>query len=215
MDNKEKELTPPIICGHCDNKAPMEIIYRYSQVEPEYVEKFQQDLNLGDVYELLLCLSCGNISLRKYWWYEFFQPDEIKAEELYPTVQNFPVGLPASIQKAYQAAIKVKNIDANAFGVLIGRVLEMVCIDREAAGKFLGDKLSNLASKGEIPDKLVDVAMNLKDLRNIGAHAILGELTVNEIPILDDLCKAILEYVYTAPYLAKKAEEKLKKLKKS
>jgi len=109
--------------------------------------------------------------------------------------------------------MKVKAVDSNAFGVLIGRTIEMVCVDRDASGRFLSDKLTSLAKKGEIPDKLVRVASVLNKLRNVGAHAELGELTTDEVPILDDLCRALLDYVYTAPFLAQKAEDALNALK--
>ena len=33
----------------------------------------------------------------------------------------------------------------------------------------------------------------------MGAHAASGELTESEIPILDELCEAILEYIYVSP----------------
>jgi hypothetical protein len=89
----------------------------------------------------------------------------------------------------------------------------MVCEDRSAGGKDLHSKLQDLATKGEIPTKLVGVADSLRNLRNVGAHAVLGELSNAEVPILDDLCKAILEYVYSAPYLAKQAEDRLNSLK--
>jgi hypothetical protein len=53
----------------------------------------------------------------------------------------------------------------------------------------------------------------LRIFGNIGAHPTLGELSDAEVPILDNLCKAILEYVYTAPFLAEQAEKKVKQLK--
>ena len=59
------------------------------------------------------------------------------------------------------------------------------------------------------------MAHNLRQLRNVGAHANLGDLTTNEIPFLDDLCLAILEYVYSAPLLLQSAENKLQEIKKS
>jgi hypothetical protein len=108
-----------------------------------------------------------------------------------------------------------KLLDVNAYGVLIGRVLELICEDRNAGGTFLGERLADLAVKGEIPEKLVGVANSLRNLRNIGAHATLGELTPGEIPILDNLCRAILEYVYSAPYLVAQAEKRVEALKKS
>ena len=73
--------------------------------------------------------------------------------------------------------------------------------------------LKELAAKNEIPDKLVKVASGLKDFGNIGAHAGSGDLTEKEIPILNALCSAILEYVYSAPHLATIAENKLKTIK--
>ena len=75
--------------------------------------------------------------------------------------------------------------------------------------------MDDLSRKGEIPEKLVKVADNLRHLRNVGAHADLGELTQSDEPVLSSLFNAILEYVYSAPYLVQKAEDQLKKLKES
>jgi len=106
----------------------------------------------------------------------------------------------------------VKPIDSNAFGVLIGRVIDLVCTDRNATGSTLNNKLEDLAKRGEIPQKLVGVASGLRKLRNVGAHAELGELTPEEVPIMEDLCRALLDYVYSAPFLAQKAQDKIDQL---
>ena len=89
----------------------------------------------------------------------------------------------------------------------------MVCEDRAAKGHSLNDKLDDLASRQEIPTKLVAVATKLRHFRNIAAHALLGELTTEEIPILDDLTRALLEYVYSAPHLVDQADKRLQALK--
>jgi hypothetical protein len=89
----------------------------------------------------------------------------------------------------------------------------MICVDRDASGRLLSDKLKSLADKGEIPEKLVRIASALTKLRNVGAHAELGELTTDEVPILNDLCCAVLDYVYNAPFLAQTAEDALNALK--
>jgi hypothetical protein len=91
--------------------------------------------------------------------------------------------------------------------------MELVCIDRGAKGRNLSLQLKDLANRGEIPAKLVDVADGVRNLGNVGAHAGVGELTSAEVSIIDDLTRAILEYVYSAPLLAMKAEERLRKLK--
>jgi hypothetical protein len=49
-------------------------------------------------------------------------------------------------------------------------------------------------------------ARGLRQFRNVGAHAELGELTKEEAPILENLTRAILEYVSSAPLLIAQAD---------
>ena len=202
-------------CGHCNNRAPMVRVAEYSQVCSNCDEQSAMQWDAGDIFLLLLCPACGGVILVSFHYHDMMDPpgsEDFKT--LYPTRGRFPLGLPKRIMKAYEAAMKVKTIDANAYAVLIGRMLEMVCDDRNAVGKTFYDKLADLAAKKEIPEKLVGVAHGIRGLRNIGAHASEGDLTPAEVPILDDLSKAILEYIYSAPFLAGQAEERLQKLKK-
>lgn len=212
---KKNEFTEPAKCGHCGNFAPMKIGADFSAIKQVYDEDIDVSYREGYIYEILVCPSCSKINLGA----RYFNQIECDAfpsslEIIYPSNDQIPVGLPVSIEKAYITAIKVKQIDANAYGVLSGRLLEMICEDRKANGKNLNSKLEDLSKKGEIPSNLVGVANGLRNLRNVGAHAVLGELTQDEIPIVNNLTKAILEYVYSAPHLAHIAEEKLNKLRK-
>ncbi len=212
MTASEKRFSEVMGCVHCSNKAPMEIVSSYSTVCIHADEKYEEEWEAGDVYELLLCPACLGVTLRKYFYHEYMEPDDVDNRILYPAGKDVPSGLPSRIAQAYEAATKVRGIDANAYGVLLRRLIELVCIDREAAGKTLFDKLESLAKTDEIPQKLVGVAHGLRQLGNVGAHADIGELTPAELPVLDGLCKAILEYVYSAPLLAQQVEEKLAKL---
>ena len=222
--SQEKRQTDFQTCNHCGNHAPMEIGAEYYRSTksicdddpyeiPDYVPEE------GFRYHLLLCLACKEVTLREY--FDAYYLDEyINPKTLYPSTKSRLFGLPTKIQQAYEIAFKVRVIDVNAYAVIIGRILEMTCEDRNAIGDTLNKKLNDLAEKGEIPTKLVEVAHSLRRLRNFGAHAYLGELTRDEIPILDDLCRAILEYVYNAPFLVEQAERRLdiieyKKTKKS
>lgn len=212
MTKNEKQLSGTTLCSHCGNHAPMEIVSTYSQVQTIGDESLGMTWDSGDDYNLLLCPACKAVTLCTYSWHECDDPDDIVARILYPTANKVPAGLPGQIRTAYEAALKVKTIDANAYAVLLGRVLEMVSLNRKASGKVLQEQLTDLAKRGEIPDKLVGVAKGLRNLRNVGAHPILGELTRSEVPILENLCKAILEYVYSAPLLAQQAEDCLLQL---
>ncbi|MFH0778411.1 MAG: DUF4145 domain-containing protein, partial [Candidatus Eisenbacteria bacterium] len=203
-------------CGHCGNVAPMQIVQEYSQVQSYEDPQSGFSWDAGPVYELLCCPACRQITLRTCYWHQIIHDEtEPKYKVLYPLTIASPHGLPPAVRRAYDAAKKVKSIDANAYGVLLGRLLEHVCQDRRASGRSLAEKLSDLRNRGEIPDKLARVAHSLRDLRNIGAHATVGELSPGEIPILDTLCRALLEYVYSAPFMVQQAERRVAALKKS
>jgi hypothetical protein len=76
--------------------------------------------------------------------------------------------------------------------------------------KELQDLLDeDFADRREIPAKLVGVADGLRKLRNLGAHVELGELTPQEVPIVEDLCRALLDYLYAAPFLTQRAIDHL------
>jgi hypothetical protein len=139
---------------------------------------------------------------------------DIEYVVLYPVPEKLLRGLPPKIDRDYKEAQKLKSISANAYGVMVGRLLDAVCEDQGASGDTLDKRLKSLADKGVIPGGLVNVAAGIRKLRNIGAHGDLGALTAAEVPVLDDLTRAILEYVYSAPLLANEAEKRLAKLKK-
>ncbi len=207
-------LSETIECKHCGNVSKMEIL---GTVEDLTFEEYDHGpgYSSGTKYDILKCPAprCRKITIASYSYHEAFEEDgNFPYEFIYPESSKRPIGLPEKISKALMAADKVKSIDVNAYATLIRRLLEMVCIDRKASGATLAAMLKDLHAKNEIPEKLVKVATGLKDFGNIGAHAHIGELTDKEIPILSTLCNAILEYVYSAPYLANLAEEKLKEI---
>jgi hypothetical protein len=217
--SKQKEFAGPTKCAHCGNTAPMEIVVQHSQVRSHEMElggapPFNTAAwEEGAVYQLLECPACAGVVLRRYYYHDGRDPDEWEMATLYPMTRTHPQGLPPTIVKGWEAAARVKQIDANAYAVLLRRVLELVSTDRGAVGKDLNAQLADLAAKGEIPTKLVDVSRGLRRLSNVGAHAVLGDLTPAEAPILEDLCRAVLEYVYSAPHLAQQAQERLDRLK--
>jgi hypothetical protein len=192
----------------------MEIGAHYSQPHTDFGSD-GEPWERAKVFELVVCPACYGVILRTYWWQEGVESEaDIFPEILYPGETRVPFGLPTRVQKAFLSAQKVKPIDSNAFGVLIGRVVEEVCADRNAKGSTLADKLKDLAGRKEIPEKLVGVADGLRNFRNLGAHAELGELTPEEVPIVEDLCRALLDYLYTSPFLAQRAIDRLSALKR-
>jgi hypothetical protein len=216
---KEKYYSEPIVCNHCNNFSKMEVIGAVCEKIGEF-----GDPDMGPMveenmfYEVLKCPhpNCLKVNIRSYYWNDIMDmegEDNVVCEYLYPGKKKSPLGMPDNILKAYEAAEKVKSIDVSAYVILLRKVLELTCIDRHAAKGNLAPMLKDLAIKGEIPVKLVNVAEGLKNFGNIGAHASNFELSEEEIPIVEALSRAILEYVYSAPHLAAIAESRLNKLK--
>jgi len=210
MDNVEKKLFLQL-CGHCGVNAPMQIVSVYNgQVKD--CEYKGLDWEAGPIYEILICTLCSKVTFRRYFYHSLRDPDDWQIEVLYP-YDSTPVKLlPKEVKEAYEAASKIKKIDSNAYAVLLGRLMEAICIERGSTGRNLYEKLQDLTSKGEIPERLSQMANQLRRFRNIGAHADLGSLTKDEIPFLEDLIRAIIEYVYKAPALIERVKNHLNKL---
>lgn len=189
-------LSKLISCRHCGNISKMEIIGSVNDQHNFFDSECGLVIDYIEIYSVLKCPACEKINIISYVWHDGIEnEDQISYDFLFPYKSNYPIGLPEKILKAYKAAEKVKTIDVNAYAILMRKLLELVCIDRKANGTSLDKMIADLAIKNEIPEKLVKVANELRHFGNIGAHAREGELSEKEIPIVDALCTAILEYV--------------------
>jgi hypothetical protein len=130
--------------------------------------------------------------------------------QVYPAIKNL-IGVPEQIQKAYSEAKKVKKISPLAFATLIRRALEYVCLEQEANGKDLDDKLKDLSTRGVIPDTLAKMSHAIRHYGNVGAHADDTNIGYTDAWIMDDFFTAVVEYVYIAPKKLKTAEERIHK----
>jgi hypothetical protein len=219
--SKEKYFTEEIECTICKNRVHMEVLddciirkeENYIENLPANFEETTNDLH----WQIIRCPACYKTLLREGWWNEIFG-DETgpKYAIIYPqNIQNKKINaLPKDIEKAYNAAERVKLIDSNAFAVLLGRVLDKVLLEKNANGNTLNEKLNDLAQRNLIPKTIGEAAHGIRELRNIGAHADLGELTEEEIPILEDIINVILVYLYSAPDMIIQITKKVEEMKK-
>ena len=218
---KEKYFTEEIECTICKNKVHMEVLYDcIIKSEEQYIkgliENFEATTN--DLHwQIIRCPACYNSLLREGWWNEIFGDETGPNYSIIYPKQNMQYkkinALPEDIERAYNAAEKVKSIDSNAFAVLLGRVLDKILIEKNANGDTLNNKLNDLAQRGLIPKTITDAAHSIRELRNIGAHANLGELTEEEIPILEDIINVILVYLYSVPDMIIQVTKKITNLK--
>jgi hypothetical protein len=203
-----------IKCQHCRNTVTMPIVANHSQVRSRSASDGTMEWSEGNVYEILKCPACDGVTFQRGYFHDQF-PEEWQPVVLYPTEAKKVDGLPTEIERAYAAALAVKGIEAHAFAVLVRRLLEMICRDKGAQGRSLFEQLKALAQTGVIPEQLIDIANGLRNFGNIGAHAGGVQLSENEVPVIDALCRAILEYVYGAPHLVALAQQTLDRVKAS
>jgi hypothetical protein len=213
MDNADF----PVECRHCGNKGTMRVLAQARQTE-DFEDSadamFPLQWEAGNIYYILRCYTCAGITFYQFSVHTGTDPEYIDRsydQTLYPSEGESPQGLPVAIQREWDAAIRVRRVNLNAFAVLLGRVLDAICIDHKAEGKFLHHRIEHLASSGKLPPSLKEVAHGLKDLRNFGAHGNLGDLDPKDAPLLESLCRALLIYLYTVPALTLDAQKRLGK----
>jgi hypothetical protein len=214
VERPEQRYRQNIKCQNCHNTVTMPIIASHSQVQDHSNDDGTVEWSEGNVYEILACPACDGVTFQRGYFHDQF-PEEWQPVVLYPTEAKRVEGLPAVIERAYAAALAVKGIEAHAFAVLVRRILEMICLEKGAQGRSLFEQLKFLAQTGVIPEQLIDIANGLRNFGNIGAHAAGVQLSENEVPVIDALCRAILENVYGAPHLVGLAQQTLDRVKAS
>ncbi len=106
--------------------------------------------------------------------------------------------VPPEVNRAYIRALKVKH-EPNSFAVQIRRALEAICIDRGETGKNLNEDLKNLSQAGVFPPVVTEIAQELKNIGNTGAHVKLQTVKDDQVQVIDDFFHLVVKYVYDAP----------------
>jgi hypothetical protein len=188
----------------------MEIVAFYDFNTEREDDPEGHDAETIETYELCRCPSCSGITLQVIPL--LGNDEDPQPETLYPAgiEDEIPPGLPEGVRREFLEALQVRGTSANAYAALLGRVLSVMCRDRGAGGRTLQEMLHSLAERESFPPRLTAVASGLRELRNVGAHPERGDLTAADVPVLDSLTRALLEYVYSAPLLVEEVENSLR-----
>jgi len=166
----------------------------------------------GTLWEVLICEACEKVTVRLLTYDERFDETADEYKTIYPEAGRKLHGLPEQISVAYEAALKVRSVDSNGYALLLRRLLELVCRDQQAKGANLFEALQDLAKRNILPQQLIDVANFIRSFGNVAAHALTGDVEEADVPLLDSLSAAVLEYVYVAPLLVSQARDRVAKL---
>src|SRR5207244_1118645 len=112
--------------------------------------------------------------------------------------RSLPSSVPKNICRIYDRALKVRS-KPNSFAVQIRRALEAICIDRGEPGKNLHDDLENLSKAGVFPPIVAEIAHELRNIGNTGAHVKTHDVEDTQVQALDDFFHLVVNYVYEAP----------------
>ena len=182
-----------IQCGHCGKKAVFEVRAEVGQYGTDAEKTFDEEVT-RITWRLLECTFCREPTLEQSSIHYVIRYDpatnigkyEVSTADktiVYPDVKmKEPLtNLPQAVEKKYLAALKVQNIEPSACAVLAGKTLEAVCNHENAQGRTLSDKLNNLVDSDRIPKTLAEMAHQLRQIRNLGAHDVDGEVTVEDV----------------------------------
>jgi hypothetical protein len=155
------------------------------------------EINWQHVVSIFRCTACDEATIYESHWAD--EIGEAFAEKrLYPTARDNSA-VPERVQNRLDAALKVRKIEPGFYAVGIRRMLETVCNVEQAKGKDLFAKLDDLASKERIPAMLAEIGHELRELGNLAAHDDGIEVAPEDVPVIEDLADAVLEYLYRAP----------------
>jgi hypothetical protein len=186
-----------LACGHCGHRGPVQ---RRENVlvkeDVEYAEGFGE-IHWKHFVGVYQCAACDEVTIAELYWPE--EIGEVFAEKkLFPTMRDNSA-VPERVRSRLDAALKVRKSEPSFYAIGIRRMLETVCNVEKAEGEDLFAKLDDLAAKDRIPALLAEIAHQLRKLGNLAAHDEEIDVAPEDVPLIEDLADAILEYLYRAP----------------
>ncbi|BAH44523.1 hypothetical protein BBR47_35460 [Brevibacillus brevis NBRC 100599] len=202
----EEEVYHVLVCYHCGNKTQMRQIAHFDRHETENFLGFEElySITFYTDWDLYLCPVCDNVTLLKTSKNtEERDPQDYsvipRESILYPNVSIDDSGIPEKVRKSFEAALRIKNVEATLCAIGIRRTLEMMCKEKQASGKDLYHKLKDLSDKGVLPPIVNEMASVLRELGNEAAHGDEREFSDDLISSMIKFTHVILDYVYNLP----------------
>jgi hypothetical protein len=198
--------TKVLVCPACGNQTPHKLVFQHAHVGTWYSSdgSISEGPDPASIYTVFECETCHDISL-----YEHLEPlDFEEGSLLYPKGNSLHKSVPVEVASNYSEAKRVQRISPNGFAVLVRRALEALCDDRGVPRGRLASRLEALAKKGEIPPVLSEITTVLRTLGNSGAHNTKQKVTVPMTWAMDEFFRALVEYVYVAPFRLQEFKKK-------
>lgn len=217
------DIEKVLVCFHCGNKTAMKEIAKYTHKDTDEIWNYSISINepidfvtFTKVWHLFLCPVCINVTLVEHEYNtEELAPNgkPLSNEEIiYPFKAIQQNNIPEGVSRAFESALKTRQIDGTICAIAIRRTLEMMCKDRGGEGKTLYDKLKSLSEKGILPPILNEMASVLRIIGNSTAHADETNFSQDLVSSMIEFTQIILDYVYNLPKQIEQVQNSLSKL---
>lgn len=211
--NEENEIRSfDTFCANCNVQTDARIVATHTQITPTDPTKAETDpvdaTYYVSQYELAVCSRCDSVFLKESNFIEI--PGEVCAPQgeqiLYPANRNVSTaGMPESTVRAYVAAARSFQVGLYEPCVIMCRkCIESLCKELGATKGNLKDRLIDLEHKGQIDQKLMGWADELRLIGNDAAHDL--DIVIEQADAQDALefVEAIILYAFS---LTRKFEE--------
>jgi len=166
-------------------------------------EHFPMDLSSeGKSYQgkmfVSKCIGCGRLAIYDDRGAELDDSLFSKAMRLYPSNVTINRSIPDEVREIYISALKVKNIDSDAFVLLVRKALEVICKIEGINKGNLSSKLQKLKSAKNLPDSVMEAANQLRLIGNQAAHDVERVHPLNA-ELIEDFFQVLLDYLFLLP----------------
>jgi len=202
--NPEKEQKV-LQCFYCGNKTKMDMVGQHIN----HWETDDGSFRGYNKHKMFICPVRERVTFHYAYWEDGmydrngqgYEEDEI----LYPINSIDSKAMPTEIKDAFEAALKIRNIDNAVCLMALRRTLELICHDKGASEKKkLAGKIEELAQQGILPEPLKDASSFTRELGNSAAHDNKLNVGSHDIDSIVDFVKYIIEYLYILPYKLKR-----------
>lgn len=201
-------------CLYCGNSTLMDLVGQH-----------KYDWDEGDgyygyfLYQMFACPVCGRVTFHQRYWdvaqshYCGNGKEETNIDEeiLYPINKFQTTLLPKDVKEAYEAALKTRNIDSAVCLIALRRTLEIICKEKNAAGRDLWHKIEDLSTRGVLPKELKHASNITKKYGNMGAHDAAIKVSASELNQIIEFVQYILDYLYVLPSKLNEIQTKMEK----
>lgn len=211
-----------ISCTMCNNETAHRVVVSVER------EGGDRDYRYAEWYEVVQCKGCGSLSFRKnqHNSEDWTVDDESGQGILDDHIEVYPpraVGrreladahfVPYEVHRIYSETHRALCSDLRILaGIGIRIIVEAVCQDRQASGRTLGDKITDLVRLGVLTEDGARILHNLRSLGNAAAHEVKPHSLVT-LNLAFDVIDHLLLGVYIIPAKAGSLSERSRRQSK-